>query len=490
MLEAIFAYSLGCQKEYFWGQKYLQMQTWNHLALGFLQFKWQLLVRPRLIGKRNHYFLHFPGYYFYLCSITKLEKLKWLSILDNLPFFVVIYDKIQQKITYYNSEIRRTFNVTMRVREAFDSLFVQNIIIKGKREVKKAQCEKLQFPSFKNLVVDMVSQNSKPDVSLLQNQDLKFKEEQINIRTEVEEVMSVFKQQAQIKDVDLSYKVKDSVHQYIISDRNRLRQIMFILIYNAIKYTTQGFVHMKIYATKTIEESQEDLEKKSYLIIEIQDSGCGMKLDLTDKIFKFLHNIKQKQKVNQHGMGLGLTICGKIVKAWGGSIQCSSVFGEGTKFEIKIPIKQVQKNHLSSMRLLQLMLYRILLVDDDAFNLYSLEQLIISRGNFECDKVMNGQDAIKRIKEAKQNNEEPYRFIFMDLNMPVIDGMQTTTILRQLDETQEVDLSRTKIYMHSAIQHTVQDDKGIFDGILGKPIHFKELDKILNSISNQDQNFF
>ncbi|CDW78339.1 histidine kinase-dna gyrase b-and hsp90-like domain protein [Stylonychia lemnae] len=292
---------------------------------------------------------------------------------------------------------------------------------------------------------------------------------------------------------------KTYAFRFIECDKGRLWQILFILVYNAIKYTNQGYVKI------IIESYQQDLELEDencqILNIKIQDSGCGILKENAPNIFKFLHNIKQKQNVNQNGMGLGLTICGKIIKAWGGQIDFKSVVGDGTEFDLKIPFKNVQSDSDGSLRLQsfdkvskynlnpktfsdlnQSTKYRILLVDDDAFNLYSLGLLIKTRGNYKCDNVMNGYDAIKRLKDSFKLKEEPYRLILMDLNMPLIDGMQTSIILRQLHESHEIDLTNTKIFLHSAIQHTLEDKDGVFDGILEKPISFKELDGILSSL--------
>ncbi|CDW86209.1 multi-sensor hybrid histidine kinase [Stylonychia lemnae] len=344
-----------------------------------------------------------------------------------------------------------------------------------------------------------VKENCQKDVGLIQDTNLDFKEDKLEVKTLIEDIISSFKMQAQIKSIDLSYSVNESIPRFIECDKGRLWQILFILVYNAIKYTNQGYVKIKI------ESTQQDLEQEDencqILNIKIQDSGCGILKENAPNIFKFLHNIKQKQNVNQNGMGLGLTICGKIIKAWGGQIDFKSVVGDGTEFDLKIPFKNVQSDSDGSLRLQsfdkvskynlnpktfsdlnQSTKYRILLVDDDAFNLYSLGLLIKTRGNYKCDNVMNGYDAIKRLKDSFKLKEEPYRLILMDLNMPLIDGMQTSIILRQLHESHEIDLTNTKIFLHSAIQHTLEDKDGVFDGILEKPISFKELDGILSSL--------
>eukprot|EP00347_Sterkiella_histriomuscorum_P001811 403370585 len=269
----------------------------------------------------------------------------------------------------------------------------------------------------KTLEHKQLSQKMTQDISLYQNQDLSFNYDEFDPRVLVEEIASTFR-------------------QFIKCDQNRLRQLLFIMVYNSIKYTNQGFVHVKISQQELSQSqtSENEINFQRNLKIKIQDSGCGMSEEQSNKIFQLLSNIKQIDKVNQHGMGLGLSLCKKIVKA---------------------------------------------AKDDDAFNLYSLEQLIIQKGIFECDKAKNGQDAITQVLKQHQSGEDMYKFIFMDLNMPVLDGMRATASLRKLHDQRMIDLSETKIFMHSAIESTVKDEQKLFDGILKKPIHFKELDDIL-----------
>eukprot|EP00347_Sterkiella_histriomuscorum_P017215 403350239 len=332
------------------------------------------------------------------------------------------------------------------------------------------------------------------DMSLYKTQNLSFEYDSFEPRELVEEIVSTFK--------------------FVSCDKKRLRQLLFVLVYNSIKYTNKGFVHIKLSEKEIFRIQGNQQDKTSRLMkIVIEDTGCGMTEQQSARVFKLLQNIKQIDDINQHGMGLGLSLCKKIVKAAGGQITCHSKIDEGTKFIIEIPYFQVpepglgenceisefknfvsvKKKHLNDYynsqnyqikpkhlsQLNENKPKRILLVDDDAFNLFSLDQLISQRGNFKCDKAKNGQEAINQvIQQYQENKEDMYKYIFMDLNMPVLDGKRATITLRQLHDQGIIDLKDTKIFMHSAIQNTVSDDRRIFDGIC-KPIHFKQLDEIL-----------
>mmetsp|Transcript_10183 Transcript_10183/g.10161 ORF Transcript_10183/g.10161 Transcript_10183/m.10161 type:complete len:122 (+) Transcript_10183:1834-2199(+) len=117
---------------------------------------------------------------------------------------------------------------------------------------------------------------------------------------------------------------------------------------------------------------------------------------------------------------------------------------------------------------------KVLLVDDDPMNLYALELLFEDAGNFTCDKAKNGQEAIEMVKKEKD-----YSVVVMDLNMPVMNGMEATKELRRLNEIGEIDLSSTLIYIHSAIEHSVKWEE-LFDGKLSKPIQIEELKALVS----------
>mmetsp|Transcript_27897 Transcript_27897/g.26934 ORF Transcript_27897/g.26934 Transcript_27897/m.26934 type:complete len:141 (+) Transcript_27897:1316-1738(+) len=116
---------------------------------------------------------------------------------------------------------------------------------------------------------------------------------------------------------------------------------------------------------------------------------------------------------------------------------------------------------------------KVLIVDDDPLNLYALELLFEDAGSFTCDKAKNGQEAIEMVKK-----ENDYRAIVMDLNMPVMNGMEATKELRRLGSLNEIDLSSTLIYMHSAIEKSVNWQE-LFDGKLSKPIKIEELKSLV-----------
>lgn len=99
---------------------------------------------------------------------------------------------------------------------------------------------------------------------------------------------------------------------------------------NALKYTSDGYIHI---AGRLLRRGDDTL-----LRIYVVDSGCGISRELQHKLFNLFSNVKLKNNINQHGIGLGLTMCKKIVEALKGKLVCKSRVGEGTQFKVDLPI--------------------------------------------------------------------------------------------------------------------------------------------------------
>lgn len=103
--------------------------------------------------------------------------------------------------------------------------------------------------------------------------------------------------------------------------------------------------------------------------------------------------------------------------------------------------------------------------------------------NISIDIAMNGKEAVEQVYKSHQENKY-YTLIIMDLNMPVMNGEQATKVLRKMHEENDIDLSRTKIYIHSAIQKTlIGDVESIFDGQLAKPVNVQQLKQLIEKFN-------
>jgi two-component system sensor histidine kinase/response regulator len=243
----------------------------------------------------------------------------------------------------------------------------------------------------------------------------------------------IFRLKAQAKRLSLQFQLADDLPQYIKTDEGKLRQVLLNLLDNAVKFTETGGVIIRV--SKSLQSSSPQMEKQnsatkivSQVLISfaIEDTGRGIAIEEQKQLFQ---PFAQTGKVlhNQGGTGLGLSISHHFVQLMGGTIQFTSILGQGSTFSFTIPVEIAQpqqlENSSSQQRVSRLAPgqpnYRLLVVDDCLENRELLLQLL-SQVGFEVKTATNGEEAI-----ALWQQWQPH-LIWMDMRMPVMDGYEAT----------------------------------------------------------------
>lgn len=207
----------------------------------------------------------------------------------------------------------------------------------------------------------------------------------------------------------------------ISGDKNRLYQILMNFLGNAIKFTDNGLVQLKIYLV-----SENDDE--SVIRFEIEDNGIGIPKDKQDYIFETFTQAKTDISRKYGGTGLGLAITKKLLDMFNSEIIVDSTEGVGTTFSFEIVFNK--SNEISAKIGLGTEMgvflgKKILVVDDNEINIL-IAKRILSKWGLEIDAAINGYEAIDKIMTVN------YDLIFMDIKMPGIDGFETTGIIRDI----------------------------------------------------------
>ncbi len=216
--------------------------------------------------------------------------------------------------------------------------------------------------------------------------------------------------------------------QYISSDVSKLRQILFNLLGNAVKFTTEGSITLRT-RTETIKGDSSMLA----LHLEVKDTGPGIAPEQMERIFEPFVQAK-RLKTDTKGTGLGLAICKSFVELLDGDISAESEVGKGSLFNVCIPVTLADAAEVVDLKAIRPTVlglesgqpaWRILVVEDSAENRLLLSS-ILQQAGFETREAENGLEAVDLYQKWHPH------FIWMDMRMPVMDGYEATATIREL----------------------------------------------------------
>jgi signal transduction histidine kinase/ligand-binding sensor domain-containing protein/CheY-like chemotaxis protein len=239
----------------------------------------------------------------------------------------------------------------------------------------------------------------------------------------LDDLEDMFHLKADDKHLQLLFERAPSVSQYIYTDELKLRQVLINLLNNALKFTIDGGITVRIHS-KTIETELK--QQRAVIEFAVEDTGPGIAPDELDDLFTaFIQTATGKQA--QEGTGLGLPISRKFVQLMGGDMVVNSEVGRGTRFQFQIQCQLSEASQIKlsahEKRIIALVpnqpRYRILIVDDKWTNRQLLIKLLNPLG-FELKEAENGQQAIDIWDEWQPH------LIWMDMRMPVMDGYTAT----------------------------------------------------------------
>ncbi|MFT5661320.1 MAG: PAS domain S-box-containing protein [Sulfurimonas sp.] len=294
------------------------------------------------------------------------------------------------------------------------------------------------------------------EVAKLQAGKIEITNSSLNFHVFLENILFIFSSRAKEKGVAFYTNDFKFLPQFIIGDEQRLRQVLFNLLSNALKFTQTGSITLNV----TYENNQ--------LNFDVIDTGNGILEEELQLVFKPFEQAKSS-KDQKTGTGLGLTITQELVTLMGGKISVSSTLGVGTKFSVKLYIpeslnaeiieKVAKSNRVLADKYMQK--FKVLIVDDIYENRLLIVQIVQYLG-FQTCEAENGLLALEKFKEEKPD------IIFMDIQMPVLDGYEAIKRIRSGSEN-----SKIPIILISANVFEEEKEKALEQGanaFIGKPI--------------------
>lgn len=276
------------------------------------------------------------------------------------------------------------------------------------------------------------------DMSKIESGNFELVKERFNVLELIDNLIVISKPQIEKKNHTFSMSLNDLKHENVIGDSVRIKQMLMNLMGNAIKYTPDGG---KI--SLTVSEKETNNKRVGCYEFIFEDNGIGMSEEFIKNIYEPFTRAKDSQVEKIQGTGLGMAITKNIVSMMNGNIQIKSRLGRGSRFTVTIFLKLCQGNDkegseaeekkqrktvIKDFAKKNYSGKRLLLVEDNELNA-EIAMEIIGMTGIGIDHVNNGLKAVEKIKEVEDGY---YDIIFMDVQMPVMNGYEATREIRSM----------------------------------------------------------
>jgi len=290
-------------------------------------------------------------------------------------------------------------------------------------------------------------------------------------------VVAALNNSALDNNIKIHFDYEKDLPNNFIADQLKISQILINLIGNAIKFTKDGDIWIRV---SKIDEKDGIFN----LRFEIEDNGIGISKEKQENMFESFSQGSIQINRKYGGTGLGLSIVKGLIEILNGKIYMESELNKGTTFTFELPLEYTDKiatekssNYFKDINDMDLSKVKILVVEDNKIN-QMITKKILNKMNLNCDVVDNGEEAVDMVK----NNA--YDVVLMDIHMPGISGLEATKIIRTFDK-------KLTIFALTAV--TLEDkmhefDEAGFNDIISKPFKQEDFEKkLFNALITRDQ---
>ncbi len=378
------------------------------------------------------------------------------------------HDKIMRELqiskmkTEELSKVKDDFlaNMSHEIRTPLHAIMGYTDLLKsgGLNEKQSSQIDILRIAGQQlySVVNDML------DVAKLEDGKLRIEKKPFDLPAMLTELQSLFEPMAVEKGIELRIKIDDTVAHRVMSDPVRIRQILYNLMSNSIKFTEKGYVELRAAAT----DESNGIQRMQF---DITDTGIGIDPKYHQAVFDRFEQVAESfdnaHSTGQRGTGLGLSIVQGLVQLLNGNIQLSSVLNRGTHFRVILPLEVVRGQKLPGEDEITDVYFdfsklRLLIAEDNQINQFYLESLF-RKWKVEWALAVTGKEVIELLKKDNR-----YDLVFMDLRMPEMNGEEALKIMK---ETGLKTMPVIAMTAHAQIGDDNWLERAGFDDKLNKP---------------------
>ncbi len=464
-----------------------------------------ILVVDAVKGNTVSYRYTFVGFLGFLigCLIELLNTLLGIKVIrESVPMvvglgFLLTFIIIQQvsdlrKVNLEKqhaidiSEAKTRFLASMshEIRTPINAILGMNEMILRENNDKEIDEYSRNIKTSGKMLLMLV--NDVLDFTKIEAGKLEIKEAEFHMSDMLYDVISLIKERAEEKALELKTEISSEVPEALISDEFRIRQILVNLMNNAVKYTDKGCITLKV--------GGEYTENGYNLSLIVCDTGKGIRKEDQGELFEAFSRADVKANINIEGTGLGLAIVKSIVDSMKGELGVESEYGAGSEFWVKLPVKYKSKEALSA----DFMGHRneqntdaascsftapeakILAVDDNQSNL-TIVKLFLKRNGIVPDLCNTGKRAVELCKEKK------YDLILLDHMMPEPDGIETLHLIRNDELSQNKDTKAVVLTANAVAGSRQMYINEGFDDYLAKPLDSGVLEETVKKMLPPDK---
>lgn len=350
----------------------------------------------------------------------------------------------------------------------------------GFSELLEEQLENSEHKSYIEIVhssgqVLLTLINDILDLATIESKNISIEYTKVHLKSFLNDLKQLFIVNAKRKNIDFFLEVDRRLPDFIYIDQMRLRQILFNIIGNAIKFTKKGYVKIKIESVPL-----EETYLLNDIIFRIEDSGVGISEMKIKDIFNPFANSNESQKGKQDGVGLGLAISKRLLDVMDGELYVKSEIGVGSLFEVRlkgiksvVQTSQITSQNLNDYKDIKQLSGTILVADDVESNRKLVVESLLD-SNIKVFEAENGEQVLELSRTYLPD------LILLDLKMPILDGFKTVQILKSESKLKHIPV----IAISASTSHAKDISKYGFAAYILKPIKIDELHRLIKNFLN------